>query len=178
MNSASIIGRAISGGLVESVALVEFGRVAHACELPFGWMPGSQASLVVVFRLVWPHVVQDVFAHERVHVAFRVVVRYGCGLGDGLAVAGPGFRVAFALVFELADGPVVGDLIPVVGQSAGGVDATEPVRVRGQPVDDREDERQGYRAVGVVGFGDPVDEVPDFGVVTLRSSATAWSGWP
>ena len=88
---------------------------------------------------------------------FRVVVRYGCGLGDGLAAAGPGFRVAFALVFELADGPVVGDLIPVVGQSAGGVDATEPVRVRRQPVDDREDER----------LGDPVDEVPDLGVVTF-----------
>lgn len=126
MNSASIIGRAISGGLVESVTLVEFVRVAHACEMPFGWLPRSKAALVVVFRLVWLHVVQDVFAHERVHVAFRVVVRYGCGLGDGLAAAGPGFRVAFALVFELADGPVVGDLIPVVGQSAGGVDATEP----------------------------------------------------
>ena len=120
MNSASIIGRAVSCGLVESVTLVEFVRVAHACELPFGWMPGSQASLVVVLRLVWLHVVQDVFAPERVHVTFRVVVRYGCGLGDGLAVAGPGFRVTFALVFELADGPVVGDLIPVVGQSAGG----------------------------------------------------------
>ena len=159
--------KSVSGGLVESVTLVEFVRVAHACEMPFGWMPGSQAALVVVFRLVWLHVVQDVFAHERVHVAFRVVVRYGCGLGDGLAVAGSGFRVAFALVFELADGPVVGDLIPVVGQSAGGVDATEPVRVRGQPVDDREDERHGGRMVGVVGFGDPVDEVPDLGVVTF-----------
>ena len=167
MNSASIIGRAISGGLVESVTLVEFVRVAHACEMPFGWLPRSKAALVVVFRLVWLHVVQDVFAHERVHVAVRVAVRYGRGLGDGLAAAGPGFRVAFALVFELADGPVVGDLIPVVGQSAGGVDATEPVRVRGQPVDDREDERHGYRAVGVVGFGEPADEVPDFGVVTF-----------
>lgn len=52
----------LSGGLVESVTLVEFGRVAHACELPFGWMSGAQASLVVVFRLVWLHVVQDVFA--------------------------------------------------------------------------------------------------------------------
>ena len=157
----------LSGGLVESVTLVEFGRVAHACELPFGWMPDRRLPS-------WSYSASCGFMSFRTCSHMSVCTwrsEWWSGMGVGLEM-GLRSRVRASVsrsrwFSSWLTVQFVGDLIPVVGQSAGGVDATEPVRVRGQPVDDREDERQGGRMVGVVGFGDPVDEVPDFGVVTF-----------
>ena len=78
-----------------------------------------------------------------------------------------GFGVPFAVAFDLGDGPVVGDLVPVVGETARGIDTAKPERVRGQPVDDREDKRQRGRTVAVMGFDDPADEVSDLGQITF-----------
>lgn len=105
--------------------------------LPFGWLAVAQASLVVVFVLVWPHVVQDMLADKRMHVTFRMTFRHRGRLGHGPTVTLMGFGVPFALAFDLGDGPVVGDLVPVVGETARGIDTAKPERVRGQPVDDR-----------------------------------------
>ena len=102
----------------------------HARGLPFGWPPVAQASLVVVFRLVGPHVGEHVLAHERMHVAFRMAVWCRGGLRERPAVPAAGLGVPFALAFDPVDGPIVGDPVPVVGQTTRGVDATEPVRVR------------------------------------------------
>ena len=103
----------------------------HARHLPFGRVAVAQTALVVVFRLVRPHIVQDVLADQRMHVPFRMPFRHGSGLGSGgFPIAAAGLGVPFALAFDPVDGPIVGDPVPVVGQTTRGVDATEPVRVR------------------------------------------------
>ena len=122
---------------------------------------------MVVFVLVWPHVVQDMLADKRMHVTFRMTFRHRGRLGHGPTVTLMGFGVPFALAFDLGDGPVVGDLVPVVGETARGIDTAKPERVRGQPVDDREDKRQRGRTVAVTGFDDPADEVSDLGQITF-----------
>ena len=71
-------------------------------------------------------------ADQRMHVTFRMTFRHRGRLGHGPTVTLMGFGVPFALAFDLGDGPVVGDLVPVVGETARGIDTAEPERVRGQ----------------------------------------------
>lgn len=163
----ALMERIVSRGGFDAFEPVELVGVPHARHLPFGWRAVAQASLVAEFRLVRPHVCEHVLADKRMHVAFVVFRRARGGLRRGLPVAAADLGVPFALAFDLGDGPVVGDLVPVVGETARGIDTAEPERVRGQPVDDREDKRQRGRTVAVMGFDDPADEVSDLGQITF-----------